>query len=51
MLKVRLIVTSCAVWGAGFNVKEVIFINIAWLPKATVQASNVFMVHFISNMT
>ncbi|XP_015365605.1 PREDICTED: mitochondrial sodium/hydrogen exchanger 9B2-like [Diuraphis noxia] len=38
-LIVRLIVTSCAVWGAGFNIKEVIFINIAWLPKATVQAA------------
>ncbi|XP_025202540.1 sodium/hydrogen exchanger 9B2-like isoform X2 [Melanaphis sacchari] len=38
-LIVRLIVTSCAVWGAGLNIKEVIFINIAWLPKATVQAA------------
>ncbi|XP_029342199.1 sodium/hydrogen exchanger 9B2-like [Acyrthosiphon pisum] len=38
-LIVRLIVTSCAVWGAGFNIKEVTFINIAWLPKATVQAA------------
>ncbi|XP_050056472.1 sodium/hydrogen exchanger 9B1-like isoform X3 [Aphis gossypii] len=38
-LIVRLIVTSCAVWGAGLNFKEVIFINIAWLPKATVQAA------------
>jgi len=40
----RLIVTSCAVWGAGLNIKEVIFINIAWLPKATVQASITFIV-------
>lgn len=38
-LIVRLIVTSCAVWGAGLSIKEVIFINIAWLPKATVQAA------------
>ncbi|CAI6343142.1 unnamed protein product [Macrosiphum euphorbiae] len=38
-LIVRLIVTSCAVWGTGFNIKEVTFINIAWLPKATVQAA------------
>jgi len=50
MLKVRLIVTSFAVWGTGFNIKEVTFINIAWLPKATVQVSSVFMAHFTSNM-
>ncbi|VVC29109.1 Hypothetical protein CINCED_3A013145 [Cinara cedri] len=38
-LVVRLLVTSCSVWGTGFNSKEVAFINIAWLPKATVQAT------------
>ncbi|XP_050538581.1 sodium/hydrogen exchanger 9B2-like isoform X2 [Daktulosphaira vitifoliae] len=38
-LIIRLIVTSASVSGTGFNWREVTFINIAWLPKATVQAA------------
>jgi len=38
-LIIRLIVVTCSVWGSGFSHKEVLFINIAWLPKATVQAA------------
>ncbi|VVC42675.1 Hypothetical protein CINCED_3A001003 [Cinara cedri] len=28
---IRIIATTCSVLGAGFNVKEIVFINIAWL--------------------
>lgn len=35
--QIRLIVTTCSVAGSGFSRKEVLFVNIAWLPKATVQ--------------
>lgn len=38
-LVIRLIVTTCSVIGTGFSRKEVLFVNIAWLPKATVQAA------------
>ncbi|VVC29111.1 Hypothetical protein CINCED_3A022735 [Cinara cedri] len=38
-LVVRLIVTTCSVIGTRFSRKEVLFVNIAWLPKATVQAA------------
>ncbi|XP_050431787.1 sodium/hydrogen exchanger 9B2-like isoform X2 [Adelges cooleyi] len=38
-LIIRLIVTSCCISGTGFDWKEMLFINIAWLPKATVQAA------------
>ncbi|XP_026804473.1 sodium/hydrogen exchanger 9B2-like [Rhopalosiphum maidis] len=38
-LTIRLIVTTCSVVGTGFSRKEVLFVNIAWLPKATVQAA------------
>ncbi|KAF0756493.1 sodium/hydrogen exchanger 9B2-like [Aphis craccivora] len=38
-LIIRLIVTTCSVIGTGFSRKEVLFVNIAWLPKATVQAA------------
>ncbi|XP_025414172.1 sodium/hydrogen exchanger 9B2-like isoform X2 [Sipha flava] len=38
-LIVRTIVTALSVLGTGFNRNEVIFINVAWLPKATVQAA------------
>ncbi|XP_062871454.1 sodium/hydrogen exchanger 9B2 [Trichomycterus rosablanca] len=36
---VRLCVTYLVVLFAGFNLKEKIFISLAWLPKATVQAA------------
>ncbi|XP_015364906.1 PREDICTED: mitochondrial sodium/hydrogen exchanger 9B2-like [Diuraphis noxia] len=38
-LMIRLIVTTCSVVGSGFSRKEILFVNIAWLPKATVQAA------------
>ncbi|CAI6349436.1 unnamed protein product [Macrosiphum euphorbiae] len=33
-----MIVTTCSVLGSGFSRKEIIFVNISWLPKATIQA-------------
>lgn len=36
-LLLRLIVTFLLVHYAGFNLKEKLFIAVAWLPKATVQ--------------
>ncbi|KAI1883582.1 hypothetical protein AGOR_G00233060 [Albula goreensis] len=38
-LVVRVLFTYCMVLFAGFNVKEKVFIALAWLPKATVQAA------------
>ncbi|KAI2643837.1 Sodium/hydrogen exchanger 9B2 [Labeo rohita] len=38
-LLVRVLVTFCVVLFAGFNMKEKIFISLAWMPKATVQAA------------
>ncbi|XP_035283537.1 sodium/hydrogen exchanger 9B2 [Anguilla anguilla] len=38
-LVVRILFTYCMVLFAGFNLKEKIFIALAWLPKATVQAA------------
>ncbi|KAM6949133.1 sodium/hydrogen exchanger 9B2-like [Aplochiton taeniatus] len=38
-LVVRLLVTYLVVHYAGFNLKEKLFISVAWLPKATVQAA------------
>lgn len=38
-LLVRVLFTYVCVLGAGFNVKEKIFIALAWMPKATVQVS------------
>jgi len=38
-LAARVVVTFCAVLGAGMNWKELLFIPLAWLPKATVQAA------------
>ncbi|XP_038123993.1 sodium/hydrogen exchanger 9B2 isoform X1 [Cyprinodon tularosa] len=38
-LLVRVLFTYVCVLGAGFNVKEKIFIALAWMPKATVQAA------------
>ncbi|XP_025413876.1 sodium/hydrogen exchanger 9B2-like [Sipha flava] len=38
-LAIRLVVTTCSVLGAGLSRKEMLFVNIAWLPKATVQAA------------
>ncbi|XP_024120434.1 sodium/hydrogen exchanger 9B2 isoform X1 [Oryzias melastigma] len=38
-LLLRLIVTFLLVHYAGFNLKEKLFIAVAWLPKATVQAA------------
>ncbi|KAM6949221.1 sodium/hydrogen exchanger 9B2-like [Aplochiton taeniatus] len=38
-LVVRLLVTYLVVHCAGFNLKEKLFISVAWLPKATVQAA------------
>ncbi|XP_023821878.1 sodium/hydrogen exchanger 9B2 isoform X2 [Oryzias latipes] len=38
-LLVRLLVTFLLVHHAGFNLKEKLFIAVAWLPKATVQAA------------
>ncbi|XP_016120004.1 mitochondrial sodium/hydrogen exchanger 9B2-like, partial [Sinocyclocheilus grahami] len=38
-LTVRLIVTFVVVLRAGFNLKEKVFIALAWIPKATVQAA------------
>ncbi|KAF0756492.1 sodium/hydrogen exchanger 9B2-like, partial [Aphis craccivora] len=35
---VRMIFTTCSVLGTGFSRKEIIFVNISWLPKATIQA-------------
>jgi len=34
-----MIVTTCSVLGSGFSRKEIIFVNISWLPKATIQVS------------
>ncbi|KAM3590605.1 uncharacterized protein V6R79_012463 [Siganus canaliculatus] len=38
-LLIRVIVTFLLVHFGGFNLKEKIFISVAWLPKATVQAA------------
>ncbi|KAJ8269651.1 hypothetical protein COCON_G00122580 [Conger conger] len=38
-LVVRILFTYCMVLFAGFNLKEKLFIALAWLPKATVQAA------------
>ncbi|XP_061664998.1 sodium/hydrogen exchanger 9B2 isoform X3 [Syngnathoides biaculeatus] len=38
-LVVRLVATFALVHGAGFALKEKLFIAVAWLPKATVQAA------------
>ncbi|XP_043088586.1 sodium/hydrogen exchanger 9B2 [Puntigrus tetrazona] len=38
-LLVRVLVTFCMVLFAGFSMKEKIFIALAWMPKATVQAA------------
>ncbi|KAK9981285.1 hypothetical protein ABG768_000838 [Culter alburnus] len=38
-LTVRLLITFVAVLRAGFNLKEKVFIALAWMPKATVQAA------------
>lgn len=38
-LVVRILVTFLLVHFGGFNLKEKIFISVAWLPKATVQAA------------
>ncbi|XP_029986021.1 sodium/hydrogen exchanger 9B2-like isoform X2 [Sphaeramia orbicularis] len=38
-LLVRLLVTFLLVHFGGFNLKEKLFISVAWLPKATVQAA------------
>lgn len=39
-LVIRLLVTFGLVHFGGFNLKEKLFIAVAWLPKATVQVSN-----------
>lgn len=36
---IRMAATVASMFGAGFNNKEKLFIAIAWLPKATVQAA------------
>lgn len=38
-LVVRLLVTFLLVHRGGFNLKEKLFVSVAWLPKATVQVS------------
>lgn len=38
-LSVRMISCWIAILGCGMSVKEMLFINLAWLPKATVQAA------------
>ncbi|TRY82929.1 hypothetical protein DNTS_027924 [Danionella cerebrum] len=38
-LAVRLLVTFAVVLRAGFNLKEKVFVALAWMPKATVQAA------------
>ncbi|XP_051993823.1 sodium/hydrogen exchanger 9B2-like isoform X2 [Xyrauchen texanus] len=38
-LTVRLLITFAVVLRAGFNLKEKVFIALAWMPKATVQAA------------
>ncbi|XP_071453538.1 sodium/hydrogen exchanger 9B2-like [Hetaerina americana] len=38
-LVIRMVTTFCAVFGSRFNLKEHLFISIAWIPKATVQAA------------
>ncbi|XP_051559988.1 sodium/hydrogen exchanger 9B2-like [Myxocyprinus asiaticus] len=38
-LTVRLLITFAVVLHAGFNLKEKVFIALAWMPKATVQAA------------
>ncbi|KAF0712681.1 sodium/hydrogen exchanger 9B2-like [Aphis craccivora] len=37
-ITVRMIFTTCSVLGTGFSRKEIIFVNISWLPKSTLQA-------------
>ncbi|KAF0742553.1 sodium/hydrogen exchanger 9B2-like [Aphis craccivora] len=37
-IAVRMIFTTCSVLGTGFSRKEIIFVNISWLPKSTTQA-------------
>uniref|UniRef100_A0A8D0CE86 Cation/H+ exchanger transmembrane domain-containing protein n=1 Tax=Salvator merianae TaxID=96440 RepID=A0A8D0CE86_SALMN len=38
-LVIRIMVTFLLVCCAGFNIKEKVFISLAWIPKATVQAA------------
>ena len=38
-LIMRVLCTYSLVFGSNFTVKEKIFISVAWLPKATVQAA------------
>lgn len=49
-LTVRLLFTFVVVLRAGFNLKEKVFIALAWMPKATVQV-NVEDVCVSSDMT
>lgn len=35
----RMVITPFIMFGANLNVKEKIFVSLAWLPKATVQVS------------
>ncbi len=37
--QIRILVTYLTVFGARLNVKERIFVAIAWIPKATVQVT------------
>ncbi|CAH0381819.1 unnamed protein product [Bemisia tabaci] len=38
-LVIRVVCCSIAIYGANLNSKETLFVNMAWLPKATVQAA------------
>ena len=40
-LLLRILASYFLVLGNGFNIKEKLFIAIAWLPKATVQVSDI----------
>ena len=42
---VRLTVAVVSVYGHNFNLREKVFVAIAWLPKATVQASGRIVCH------
>lgn len=44
VFQVRIISCCIVLVGAKLNLKEVIFVNLAWLPKATVQVTVVNIV-------
>ncbi|VVC38293.1 Hypothetical protein CINCED_3A008672 [Cinara cedri] len=36
VVTIRIIITTCSVWGTGFSYNEVIFINIVWIVNSTI---------------